>query len=162
MTGKKGSVFDVFNPDEANDELNPTYYDSNDAIINIGDPLNPAIYPGNGGVTSPYNKLVIRIEYVGTDSYEVKTIQVNNPEKCNLKSFQAKSFDVEGNELNSNYFGSIQLNNDETLIDVSYLKEFSSFKENLEKFYILYIMFESTRDGSNPGSCELNCFVKVK
>jgi hypothetical protein len=163
-SGVKETIFDIFQFEESKDELNPTYYNPEkpDEIINFDSDFyqNLAIFPNQGGITSPYDKLLIEIQFLsGIDKYKIETIEINNPEVCNLNSFNVRQSNDQ-NYSDKKEWTSILLDNGEPLVDVNYLKEFHGFNEDLQDFYYLYILFNSTNNGQNPGPCELRAFAR--
>ena len=164
MTGEKSEIFDIFNFERAHSEINPVYFDEYDSFINYENPL--AIFPFKGGISSTYAKLKIIMELIGIDIYDIHSIEINNPEKCNLKSFHLKRMNMFQDYLDQNNLDSISIHNGNVpLIDLKYLIEFSNLKpleiENQKQVEMLEIVFDSTKDGYNPGKCELRAFAKI-
>ena len=101
--------------------------DEHDSFISYENPL--AIFPFQGGIYSTYEKLKIIMELIGTDVYDIHTIEINNPEKCNLKSFYLRRMNMFQDYLDQNKLDSILIhNNNVPLIDLKYLMEFSNLK----------------------------------
>lgn len=123
--------------------------------------------PDRGGLTLD-KAIKTRIETLSDDIWIWKTIEVHNPEKCNLKAFTMQRFDFTGYELDQKPVDSIYLKNSVAIIDFEYVKAFTSNghlltpDSQLEEVYVLLFEFLSTKDNSNIiSNCEFRGFAKL-
>ena len=109
-----------------------------------------------------------RIETLSNDIWIWKTIEVHNPDKCNLKAFTLQRFDFTGLESDQKPIDSIYLKNNVAIIDIEYVKEFTSKghlltpDSELSEVYLLLLEFLSTKDNSSIiSNCEFRGFAKL-
>ncbi len=143
--------------------MNPVYLDKQGELILDVDEYH--IFPDQGGITSNYERLKILIELLNADPYDYHTIEVHNPEKCNLDKLSLSRWDMNHDVLDKVRIQSVLLKNKVAVVDIAYAKNILGLgsklvkEEDLAKVQILDIEFESTRDGKNPGPCELRAFA---
>lgn len=141
--------------------MNPNYFDKFENLIEYDNSF--ALFPDQGGITSPYDKLQIWVELLNPIPYKYFTIEVHNPDRCNLKSFYLKRRDMFLELLEDNPLASIFLKNKVAIIDIEYNKNFYNVgdlsDDVLTELQILELGYLSTTDGQNPGSCELRAFA---
>lgn len=162
-TGVSQPIHDVFNYQLSQESMNPVYLDQYQELIYY--PNEMAIFPDQGGITSTYKQLLIKIELLSADPYSYHTIEVHNPNECNLKKFHFKRLDMMGNNLDTSEINSIYLNGNTPIIDIEYAKRILNKSEQmvndsrLKEVQILELWFDTTKDGENPGKCELRAFA---
>jgi hypothetical protein len=106
------------------------------------------------------------MEITGFNLYDIKTVEVNNPENCNLKSFHMQRKNILEEYLDEKTLDSILVKNNQIpIIDLTYLQKFKN-NGNLsdadkKKTYMLEFLFKQTKNGFKPGSCELRAFAKI-
>ena len=152
---------DVFRYDRAQSDMNPNYFDQFENLISYDNTFS--LFPDQGGITSPYDKLRIWVELLNASPYKYFTIEVHNPEQCNLKSFYLKRRDMFLELLETEPIASVFLRNKVAIIDIEYNKNFYKVgglsDEVLTQVQILELGFLTSTDGKNPGSCELRAFA---
>jgi hypothetical protein len=151
-------IYDVLEFEEAKSEFNIVYFDRLGALISV--PNMFAILPGQGGITSPYNALEIIMEILGYRTYKLHTIEVHNPETCNLNNMTLIRLNSQQNVLDNYPLNSQRVNN-VTFIDVDYYKYFENLNTAGDDPDYLRINFLNTIDNKNPTKCELRGFGEV-
>ena len=147
----------------------PVYFDRNNNYIQFDNKM--AIFPDQGGITSNYDKLKIKIDLLSAEPFSYFTIEVHNPDKCNVKSMHLRRQDQFASSSNDYLdkvkIESVFLKNSVAIIDLEYAKRILGLgglmlaDGKLDTVQILEIVFETTKDGiSNPGACELRAFAK--
>ena len=158
---------DYFNFDNfAAHSLNPVFVDEFD---NMGSPdLKKAwdMFPGRGGAT--FNqKVYAMIETLSADVWDWTTIEVHNPDQCNLKSFALERLDFQRDKLDHKPIDSIYLRDNVAIIDIEYARAFTESGQfllqeyELTEVYILSLNFKETKDGKNLRQCEFRGFAKI-
>ncbi len=143
--------------------MNPVFLDKRGELIIYDNEF--ALFPDQGGITSTYDKLKVLIELLSADPFKYHTIEVHNPESCNLANFSLKRLDMGHTELDRVRIESVLLKGNVAVVDVAYARSILGLgsqlvkEEILEQVQILDIEFERTRDGKNPGACELRAFA---
>lgn len=72
----------------------------------------------------------------------------------------ARRYDWLENPLDAGFLDS-QLLRGRAVIDIDYLKAFHDLSNRGDEMDTLYVNFLETKDGKNPGSCELRAFVNI-
>jgi hypothetical protein len=142
-------------------DVSIAFYDRNNNLINVDKPSSIfANNPYGFGLTSPYDKLKIWFEFIGVAYYYIHTVEVHNPNNCNLKDMSSKRYEDENKPL-ENYLFSITLNN-RAVIDYEYLKMMNqTIFDNFDEFYFFELNFLSTKNGKNPSDCSLRVFAET-
>jgi hypothetical protein len=159
----KAGIYDIFNYEEASRSINPSFYSYEGGILPIDSELakKESLYPDQGGFSSPYNRLKIIFQYIWP-LYEVHTIEINNREQCNIQQMSARR--LEGTNINDLesldqfLMDSFYLNG-RAVIDIDYYRAFNG-SPSVDGVEYLELNWLSTRDGNNPGPCEVRVFGK--
>lgn len=121
---------------------------------------NQALFSNQGGFSIPFSSINIEIENTGIVSYKLHTVEINNPEICNIDSFtiRRKSY------LNVEYFDDYELRS-EYLNGVAFVDvDFSKYVDNLgprgDDFQRMDIRVLSTKDGLSINKCEFRAFAE--
>lgn len=141
-------------------EQNIIYYDQNGKEIRWprwNDVYK--IYPLEGGVNSTYNQLKIIVEVLSSPyAYYLHTIEVHDPERCNLESMNFRRLGYSDRPL-ENYMNSFIL--DKTpVIDIDYHKTFFNWGTRGDYSDALELNFIATKDNKFPTNCEIRVFAK--
>lgn len=119
---------------------------------------NQILFTSQGGFSIPLSNINIVIENYGFASYKLHTVEINNPDVCNIDMFtiRRKSF-ITDNYLDDIELQSITLNN-VTFVDIDFYKfayNLGANGDNLEKMDIRVL---STIDKTNIHKCEFRAF----
>jgi hypothetical protein len=154
----KRGVHDIFDFEEANYHIHPSFYSYSGEPKNLEDQKSTNIFPGQGGIHSPYNRLKIIFEDISPE-FELNTVEINNVYECNVIAMSARR--LNGTSLEDlipqdQFLLESFLLNNRAVIDFDYCKAFNSCP-NLEWFEYLELNFEETRYG-DTGACEIRTF----
>ena len=146
--------------DRANSEINVAYMDLAGSFITMPDMF--AILPNRGGIQSPYNKLKIIMELLSPiDLYKLHTLEIHNPENCNVKLMDLERLDFLQQSQDKPILLTSERLNNVTFIDVDYFKAFHGLNNKGDKPDYFLINLLETTDGKNPGTCELRGFAEI-
>jgi hypothetical protein len=151
-------VHDIFDFDRAKSHIHPSFYNNLGQSKYLENPTN--VFPNQGGLYSPYNRLKIIFEDASPD-FELNTIEIHNADECNVNGASARRLfgtTLEDLKPVDKSLVDSQLLNNRAVIDFDYCKAFNSCP-TVEYFEYLELNFESTRDGQNPGPCEVRVFA---
>lgn len=120
-------------------------------------PDNQALFTNQGGFSVDRPKINIAVQYYGYSLYKVHTIEINNPDQCNINRFTIRrrnSLDhfTDPYELNSHLVDGVPL------VDIDFYKSELNMTNHDEIFYRMDIKVLSTRNGANIGKCEFRAF----
>lgn len=154
-------IFDGLSKEFALTDLNIAYISRSGAFINVKDPF--IICPGQGGITSTWEKLLIYMEFLSeTIVYKLETIEIHNPEKCNVISMNTIRLNfLQQPHSGEKYWRSFLLNG-RAVIDINYYKKFEISPPIDHDLDILEVDFLTTRDNKYPADCELRAFMQRK
>lgn len=119
---------------------------------------NQILFTGQGGISIPLSSINIVIENIGITSYKLHTVEINNPEVCNIDMFtiRRKSF------INEDYFDNIELKsitlNNLTFVDIDFNKFANNLSSNGDNLQRMDIRVLSTKDKMNIHNCEFRAF----
>ena len=125
---------------------------------------NNQIMPGQGGVTSPEYMLRTYVEYLNDNKYDIMTVEIHNPNVCNVNSVKFKHLNDMGKDIYPQFYESMYLDGNKTIIDMTYLKQIKNinYETTMKDYEYHYILFDGTRDLQRPKGCEVRFFGKLK
>jgi len=97
------------------------------------------------------------MEVLTSDSYKLHTIEINNPDKCNVNKMSLQRRGIFQEPLDNQVIFSM---NNFTFIDVDYYKQFLNLTDEGDDPNYFDIQFLSTNNAENISSCELRAFIE--
>jgi len=139
-------------------EINISYISRSGSFIAFPDFY--AICPWRQGITSTWERLGIKFEFIGSRLFKLHTIEIHNKNECNVETMNALRLNFLFTPYDPFYLYS-QLLNDRAVIDVDYYKSFLGLNLNIEpNLDILEVNFLSTKNKEFPTNCQLRLFIE--
>lgn len=158
MGVKDDTIYDILDYDSASQDVNIAYYSQTGQFLTLPNPQ--ALFPFKGGISSTYDRLKFSLEFLGPNVFNVHTVEINNPQVCNLNLMDMRRKGYDGNYRDPYALESILLNG-RPVIDIDYHKIFNNFPNDGNSMDIMEVNFKQTRNGANPTQCELRSFAQV-
>ncbi len=127
------------------------------SYFNIDRELKKKIFPKRGGFSYIVKTIKVMMEILTDESYKLHTLEINNPEKCNVNKMSLERRGIFVEPLDNQVMFSM---NNFTFIDVDYYKQFLNLTNQGDEPSYFDIKFLSTKNAENISSCELRAFVE--
>lgn len=99
-------------------------------------------------------------QVLGANSYKLHTVEVVNPNECNVSLFDIRRKNQSNVYVDPNALTSKLLNN-RPVIDIDYYKKFLDTTNEGDALDYLEMNLVATFDGANPSKCEFRAFAEI-
>ncbi|RNA24335.1 hypothetical protein BpHYR1_035381 [Brachionus plicatilis] len=158
---KDSKIFNIFAPEIANSDFFSAFY-TDSALTNVY-PVenNQALFTDQGGFSIPFPNINIVVENTGIVSYKLHSVEVNNPEVCNIDSFTIRRKRFFDDPFLDNFeLKSISLNG-VAFVDVDFNKFAFNLGSSGDDLQRMDIKVLSTKNGNNINKCEFRAFAEA-